>query len=376
MESGKTRYLYLDILKLIAIVLVCGYHFNVGWAGNIEYSASISLYSVFNRFLFGLASICIPLFFMVNGALLLNSNFNLKKHYKKIVVILLQFYFWRIVTIVLLSVSGGISLMDIPWHSLFNAAFLFGEIQGVNLAHMWFIPALLCVYIIVPFIKRDYDISEHYSAQPYTKLFVAVLFIICFFLKDVNTLLKAIPFTNGLEITMFIDNLNPFIGLIGPMLVYFVIGGYLHKHFERVASARLYKMVICFLCGALLLLLKWFLESRAASVTWDCVYNGYASMPVMLMSVSAFVIAAKVKNEWIEKFKVLEKSVITLGENTLNVYYLHWIVGFTLLSFLSENFTLPQGVLLNSLKSITLVIFLSVIGYLMKKIPIIKKLFH
>lgn len=76
----KTRIYYFDALKTISIFLVCIYHYN---ALNLDIINNPGLGVYINYLFYGLSSMAVPLFFMVNGALLLNRPYRLGKHIKK-----------------------------------------------------------------------------------------------------------------------------------------------------------------------------------------------------------------------------------------------------------------------------------------------------
>ncbi|MEG2597452.1 MAG: acyltransferase family protein, partial [Oscillospiraceae bacterium] len=137
----KTRYYYLDILKFIAIFLVCSYHFT--WAGDLSYAENMPALTVFKRGVFGIGSMCIPLFFMVNGSLLLNREMDLHKHIKNSIVLLLQYFFWRFITIVILAGYNGLTLPQVGKMNLLKAVFCYENIEGIRYNHLWFIPTLL-----------------------------------------------------------------------------------------------------------------------------------------------------------------------------------------------------------------------------------------
>lgn len=72
LQTGKrTRFFYLDILKIIAIFLVIFCHYQT--VGN----------TILDNMAMTICYIAVPVFFMVNGALLFNKSFDLKKHIKK-----------------------------------------------------------------------------------------------------------------------------------------------------------------------------------------------------------------------------------------------------------------------------------------------------
>ena len=73
-STAKVHYL------IKAIYFVCFYHYN---NLNIDFLSNPSISTYFNYFIRGIASTGVPLFFMVNGELMLNKDYDLKKHIKK-----------------------------------------------------------------------------------------------------------------------------------------------------------------------------------------------------------------------------------------------------------------------------------------------------
>lgn len=97
------RFYSFDLLKFIAIVLVVCYHsFCLGQG---------AVYDV----CFPLFSLGVPLFFIVNGALLFNKALDTKKHYKKIVRIVLLTVIWTFGVILVIDFieEKGLSFTDI-----------------------------------------------------------------------------------------------------------------------------------------------------------------------------------------------------------------------------------------------------------------------
>lgn len=80
MEKNRKRVEYLDILKTIAIFLVCFCHFI--YLKNDYICAFVML----------VAWSAVPIFFIVNGFLLFKKEFDLDKHIKKIRSVFFCFY--------------------------------------------------------------------------------------------------------------------------------------------------------------------------------------------------------------------------------------------------------------------------------------------
>lgn len=117
-EKNKEKYLYLNILKTISIIMVCSYHFCC--ANNTIYSNDMSIYNIIGRFFINLSSICIPLFIMVNGALLLNQEFSFIKHLKRILKMFSIYYIWRVIYLFIIAKSLNIDLLSKGIDSLVN----------------------------------------------------------------------------------------------------------------------------------------------------------------------------------------------------------------------------------------------------------------
>ena len=120
----QKRYVYIDLIKTIAISFVVAYHF---WYGSdMGMFDNLSIANRLHRLCYGLLSTCVPLFFVANGALLFNRPFNTYKHYRAIFKFAYQLYIWRLITIILLAVINHIDFNLFPKEEMFNMVFLFG----------------------------------------------------------------------------------------------------------------------------------------------------------------------------------------------------------------------------------------------------------
>lgn len=65
----ESRLLYLDILKVLSMIMVLEIHFSYSGSG-ADYNNILSL-STLKQMVINLEDIAVPMFFMVNGSLLL-----------------------------------------------------------------------------------------------------------------------------------------------------------------------------------------------------------------------------------------------------------------------------------------------------------------
>lgn len=143
----KERYVFLDILKIIAMMCVIYYHSN---------ARSILPSEIYN-FIAGFLSSCIPIFFMVNGALLLNKDMDLKKHVRKTIKSLWLTVLWSF--IIIIAVIPILGFEDFSIVNFIKGVFV--NKHGYS-HYLWFMVQLTIIYLIFPLIKYLFDNSKVY----------------------------------------------------------------------------------------------------------------------------------------------------------------------------------------------------------------------
>jgi len=95
LQQNSSRFISLDIIKLISAFMIVFYHLDgylrLGSFMNGSYNISTS------QIIMSLCSCSVPLFFMVNGALLLNKEYTTEKIYIKAAKVALIIIVWKIV---------------------------------------------------------------------------------------------------------------------------------------------------------------------------------------------------------------------------------------------------------------------------------------
>lgn len=361
----KKQYDYLDALKTLAIIFVCSYHFS--WVGDILYNADgMSGILFFKRFVFGVLSSCMPIFFMVNGALLLSKEeLNYKKHLRKIIKLLFQTWLWRALTILIISYAKGISIFSYKRSELFNTVFLFGDVENIDFAHFWFMTTLICIYIIYPLIFSTFRANQISVVIG----FLSMMFITVFFVYDSKYLWIHIPYFEKMNIVGF-SSLNPFTGLVGCMLFYFVLGWLFHQYKEKMDSIPYFILCIMLVLGAGMLFGEWYMISSTLETNWDNVFGGYYTIANLLISTAIYIITYKLYRNISSKSKIV-KVIRLIGKNTLSVYFVHWIIGYTVLDYIHKIFFFEKkGLIINFVKAILVVLIISIVSELLKKLKI------
>lgn len=363
----KQRDYSLDLLKILAIIFVTSYHFAINGLG-FEYVQSLSFNKVISTALFMINTLCIPLFLIVNGALLLgksDGNINIKKHIKKCVIMLITLYIWTFITILIIGLYKHIDLLSIRKKDWINAIFFFRQFPGVDLSHLWFIPMLLSLYFIYQFILHF--MNNNNSASKYLIIFICVLLVFMVAYGDLYYIQKCIWGQQIID-TRGLDRLSPFRMSIEGYLFYFILGGVIYRNKEKFTKIKWYILLPLFFIGLVWLFVYW----RCQKDYWDYIFGGYNLLPTVLMTVCTFVLFLKFPNEIIQKNKVATFVIEAIGGNTLTIYYTHWILGYTLLYKVLPHIQ-SFNIWTNLLKAIIFVLIGATIGWLLKKIPKIGK---
>ena len=307
--NQKTRYYYLDVMKCIAIIFVCATHFS--WVGDCDYtSQGITNRAIFHRYIIGIQSICVPLFLMVNGALLLNkAEFDLKKHVKRIILILIQFWIWRAITFGIIGMHYNLIWNEIGRTEIINAVLFFGKIDGIDTNHFWFIPMLISIYVLYPIIYQTFWGKDKHILYG----FLLILFILCFLIPDIGIFTSKISLIKNINIAG-LSKLNPFQNLISHMLFYFILGGTLQKHIERL-NISFTKLVTVFFSGVFLLFGEWYIISEKNDTTWDSIYGGYSTVATVLMAFAVFIMVYRFSNKILQKFGEIRTITIISNSN-------------------------------------------------------------
>ena len=353
----KKRIEYLDIVKVIAIFLVVFCHF-------VLLSESIPS----NLFM----SACwsgVPMFFMVNGALLFTRPLNLKKHIYKTLTTYLVLVIWRLIYLLSIGAINHVPVSGFGKNELFLYLFAFGNLEGIGTGHLWFIEALLAVYVLFPLFRICFDLP--FGGK-------MILFFAIYGLVVTNGMNALQILLDGLAASGRIGTvslsalgvLNPF-GTYANMLGFFLLRAWIHTGPVIGKSLRAQRLI-----GAAMAVLglpgiwavKWYLSGTPA---WDGILlaEGYRHIPVILLAVGIFLLC----RDLTIKNRFLSAAVRAVAKRTLGIYYLHWIFGWLLVPHMALLFS-RFSVASNILKTLALILPALLVTFFLEKIPAVRKL--
>ncbi|HEY8781556.1 MAG TPA: acyltransferase [Mucilaginibacter sp.] len=354
------RVYYYDLIKSIAIYLVCFYHYGLP---NINFIESPQYSAYFDYFLQGISSIGVPLFFMVNGALLLNKVFDIKKHIYKIISICLLYVIWGAITLLIEALIFGDHYTIVEF---LKAIYYTKEGRTSNL---WFLAAMIYIYVLFPLIKSLFDKNEKVLAN---YLWI-MIFLFTFGVVFINDLVNIFGYFFNISRIKnkqigYFPWFNPFNIYFSYTLIYFITGGWIVKFFKHV-QFKIIPSLLLFLLSGCLLFLFGLMKTNISGEVYDTVWHGYNSIMTLTMAITVFILCSRIK---INSPKV-KKVIATVSTNTLGIYLIHAPIGNLLGSFYWKLWL--SNYLIFNLGFVFLILLLSlIISLIISRIPLFKNL--
>lgn len=356
-KEDSKRYIYIDWLETIAIFFVLVYHSSL-WSADLIINPTLIQYIKY--FLNTILSTCVPIFFFANGFLLFSKKFDLKKHIIKIIRIISLSLLWEVI---LLFVQVKTNHLEIAFKEVMKI--LWSWQSGV-IDILWFLGALVCIYIIFPIIKNVFDTNKRIFIY-----FVIVSFIFTFgnvFINESFTLLYNIIFhKNKIICENFFNIFNPFRGIYAYSFVYFCMGGICYMYIDKIQliaikiSSIIAVLSLSLSCTGLFFL--GIIFSKIQMETWDVVWYGYDSIFTFFNVFIIFLLSLKIKN----KVRIIR----IISENTLGIYFTHGILLFSTRMYFRQEidaFNLPMGLVY----SLMIMVLCLGVCFIIKKIPILR----
>ncbi len=335
-------------MRIIAIFLTLMIHVSNIFIRSYGHISNTSFFvgALYNS----IARICVPIFFMISGALLINGEYSRGKYLKRIKKFIIILAFWSIIYFVINVIRGGSNnIVKVIFYTLFNTEY--------TSKHLWFMYAIIGLYIALPFIQK---MCKNLTREE-ENLFMILWVSICGLSIIYTPVIKAIT-GHTLEVLYPIPLINA-----AYYLGYFVCG---HIIYERIKNIKLEKKynfwcIMTYILSVLIMAtLTYFLSVSNNKLTTTMLW--YRGILIILESFSMFILI--LINE--KKFK--SKHIETLGGLSFGVYLIHAIFLF----LIKDNINITDYNPLWAIPVITIVIYATSVisSYILKKIPIIKSL--
>ena len=258
--NKNVRIPYLDLLKVIAAFLMVFYHFayyrlDYGFLEGAKYIPN------FNRILMCFASCCVPLFFMVNGTLMLGRERTWKSVYLK---------------------AGKILLLVIVWS--------FADFPS------WFFKTLIVLYILYPIFQYCFREKRN---------FYCGICVLIFVIKSIGIVSVGPIWVKNLQTTGVFTMYGILYFLLGPILE------------EKRLS--LIKGIICMILGWGIVVTECTVYTNLNAIMYDGVNAAFPTIGALLLTVGCYSMVQYLQLQKIAKF--LE----WMGSSSLSIYLMHMI---------------------------------------------------
>ena len=263
----KQRIAFLDFARAAAILMVVVCHVvEMIYPFSLEGMQSVSLRSrVFAVSVLTVGRLGVPLFLMISGYLLLGKRYDeegCKRFWKRN---WLHLFLLTIVWILLYqgfyALRGGNPYIPEPEPADQVIRQLFMA-QRVSMAHMWYLPMILGVYLLIPYVSNALN-----SLNRRQLLFPVLIFSVAFFVPPVvNVFLGA----NGEDLLSVLF----YVGFSGGAYGMYLIMGDLVREgaFRKIPSALLALLMVTFLALGVWLQMYSIRHEYYYSIWYDCLF--------------------------------------------------------------------------------------------------------
>lgn len=343
----EDRLFYLDNLKGVCIILVVFSHFTL-----------LSSDTILGNVFMSLAWAAVPCFMLVTGFLLhKKDNFSWDTYKTKLISIYLIVIIWRVIYILVNIVLNGYIYKT---SDLIKGILLISNVTGINMDVFWYMKAYIVVYLIYPvtwFLLKNNGKKVLLSIMVLSGLSGILV-------PSINIFLSYFGSFNIMDFNSFMPYVN-----YSYMIFYFCLGAFIFEY-KTILNDKVNNIMPfgILLFGLLMLILEKYIETGC--FRWNNIYisYGYNRISTVIMSVGLFMIFQYC-------FYKSRKNIFGtyIGQATMGIYFIHYILLEVLEKIVYPHIT-EFSFLNNLVKTIVVIIISSFITFIIRKIPIVRKI--
>lgn len=351
-----------DLMKFLSIFAVVFYH---SFTADIDISSHMTLTSGFNYIFKSWVSVCIPMFFIVNGAILFRKPLSPKKHIHKMIYMVILVAVWDVLDVFFKMFIRG-EMLSVK--EFLKKCWYF-ETGWSN--QLWFLMALCVIYMFFPMMKESFDHGKQGIKFITVIAFIAVIGnSAVLMLINIGCFVLGIG-TTGIE-TDLLNQLDPFRGLYGFSFFYFMFGAFLPDYTEKIkewipkaglAAIGVLGIILSGVYGMVRVAMN-------PAVLYDTGWGGLESVWIFCSTVSVFCLCMGYKKRDGSKLCAMIESI---SKNSLGIYLLQTILADVGKEYFWQ-FSISKNIFANMLFSILLFVLCWGLTLIIKKIPFVKKL--
>ena len=256
LKNESKNYYGISLLRIVATLSVIIIHVSAplvvefGKISNFDWNVA-NFYDSISRY-------AVPVFFMISGSLLLGKAFDIKDFLKnRLGKIIPPFLFW--------SLFYSLTNRYVYSNEIFDITKIIRDVFYGSEYHLWFVFALIGVYLITPIIQKWIKFSEKKDV-----LYFLIIWVITLFLT--------IP---GAAIYFPKINFTYFSGFLG----YFILGYYLKTY---VKNNNLISYSLIFIGLAITIFGSYYMTKKNG-VFYDYFYE-YLCLNALMVSIGVFML--------------------------------------------------------------------------------------
>ena len=366
--NNSKRFDNIDLMEFIGIFFVIVYHSHMAGSDFLGHPSQLSY---MHYMLSPILSACVPMFLFANGFLLAGKELDIRKHIYKVIQLIVLTFVWGAINIVFMM---WIHNDWMPLKGFIKS--LWGFKQGW-IHHMWYMGALICVYLFLPLIKAAIDHNR--------KAFNFFL-VICLILTFGNKLLCMVATVvhhfllggNTYISFNFFNMFNPFRNLYGFAFSYFLLGCFAYMNLEKIKDfiSKLSLWIFfavtigtiilsCILSG-----LWGIFVSQMSRQIWDPVMDSYDSVFTVILVIAIFLLSLT----YLGRNNPVCRFIRTTSKNTLSIYLMHEIFLHLFEKAGIGNLPFMNHMIPDAIYSFLVLCLCLIIALLIQKIPVLRNL--
>lgn len=362
----KQRIFYYDVARFIAILsITCNHALSRSFeyhAAPLEEFNSIPMgYSVFKAFMCIFSRVGVPLFLMITGALLLNRDYEDKNKLRRFIKhnylgMLITTEIWLFILFWFKQFTDSMILEN---RGFLSAAFaclktmLF--VNQVTVPSMWYMPMILCVYLLIPVISAALKKIDH----KYIIGLCAFILFSSMIIPNINVVFGALGKDQNIDFA-----LSPQF-LFSHYLVYMLAGYFISNDILKKINTKL--------------IAAGFILSFAGTAAFQMFmfsadyeyYVRYADIGIVLCAAFLFELVKRKA----DKAKVFSRQITFVSKAAFGIYFLH-ICFMNVMNIILADVPEIQYISKFFILEIISVVLSLVIIYFTSKIGFIKKYFY
>lgn len=333
------RFDNIDLLESIAMLFVVIYHIPSDL--NYDILCPHATKAIFNYVVYGVLSVCVPLFFLCNGFLLFQKRMDLRRHLKKTSKLVVLSMVWSIIYLLLYFFLNNkideLRLTDVLSVLCDTTIYINNSI--------WYLHTLVVIYLLFPALKIVYDVAP--KVFNYVVLVVSVSLLAKYFVSDLATLITH----NHFEKYNIWGNFNPVNMPHSYALLYFLVGGIMTRLVLVEGNNNVFiisklpltiHISVLVAKGLLILVLVICITtigfygiyvSKLDGQIYEHVFRGYGSIPTIISTICLFLLFLNYQS----KNYMIKSSLFAISSQSLGIYFFHIVVLRVLFKYFKQD---------------------------------------